>query len=238
MPRVLGLINARGGSKGVPGKNIRLLHGKPLIAYSIEIAKRSRLIDRVVVSTDSPEIAIIARNYGAETPFIRPKELASDNSLQIDSIIHAVDFIEQEENQSYDYICLLQPTSPIRLINDVDDVIEKLISYGADSMITVTQVKGFHPFTYYKMTNDERLEPFMQTPTAGVIRQDFPEIFWRTGSVYALKRDNLKFRSLYGNDIRGHIIPAERCANIDDPLDWEITELLLKIHLNKSGVGS
>lgn len=236
MSRILGLINARGGSKGVPGKNIRLMLGKPLIAYSIEIAKLSTLINRVVVSTDSPEIAMIARDYGAETPFLRPAELASDSSLQIDSIIHAVDYLESEEEQKYDYVCLLQPTSPVRLINDLDGAINELITSGADSVITVTPVKGFHPSTYYNMGDDGRLKPFVQTSSVGVIRQEFPEIFWRTGSVYAMKRDNLALRTLYGSDIRGYVIPAERCANIDEPLDWEIAELLMKKHIDKYGV--
>jgi CMP-N,N'-diacetyllegionaminic acid synthase len=233
MSHILGLINARAGSKAVPGKNIRPLLGKPLIAYSIEVAKLSLLINRIVVSTDSPEIAKISRDYGAETPFLRPGGLATDNSLQIDSIIHAVDFLENEEGRSYDYVCLLQPTSPVRLSDDIDGVLNQLIASGADSVITVSPVNGFHPLTYYNMNDDGRLEPFMKTSSAGVIRQDFPDIFWRTGSVYAMRRKNLLSRTLYGTDIRGYVVPSERCANIDEPLDWEIAELLMKKHLGK-----
>lgn len=215
----------------MPGKNIRLMLGKPLIAYSIEIAKQSALINRVVVSTDSPEIASIARKYGAETPFLRPSELARDNSLQIDSIIHAVEYLENEEKLKYDYVCLLQPTSPVRSIIDVDGVIKQLIETGADSVITVASVKGFHPSTYYHLSDNLELDPLIQTYTEGVIRQEFSDIYWRTGSVYAMRRDNLVKRNLYGKDIRGYVVPHERSANIDDPLDWEIAELLMKKHL-------
>lgn len=233
MARILGLINARGGSKGIPGKNTKLLLGKPLIAWSVETAKACPSISRVIVSTEDKAIANIAREYGAETPFIRPKELATDECLQIDVIIHAVEWLEKTEGRKYDYICLLQPTCPVRLVDDVEGALNLLIESKADSVITVAPVKGHHPLTYYSMKGGKKLLPFLESSKAGVVRQSFPDLYWRTGSVYAMKRENLNTRSLYGEDTRGYEVPQERCANIDEPLDWDIAELLMKKHLEK-----
>ncbi len=229
MPRILGLINARGGSKGIPGKNIKDLCGKPLIAWSVETAKKCRSINRVIVSTDDENIAKAARTAGAETPFMRPAELATDTCLQIDVIIHAIEFLEKQ-GDVYDYICLLQPTCPVRDVQDVEGALKLLVSSGADSVITITPTPH-HPMTLYSKSEGEKLAQFVETSKAGVTRQSFPDIFWRTGSVYAFRRENLRQRSMYGNDLRGYEVPMERCANIDDPLDWDIAELLMKKHL-------
>ena len=148
MARILGLINARGGSKGIPGKNTKPLLGKPLIAWSVETAKACPSINRVIVSTEDKTIANIAREYGAETPFMRPKELATDECLQIDVIIHAVEWLEKTEGSKYDYICLLQPTCPVRLVDDVEGALKLLIESKADSVITVAPVRGHHQLTY------------------------------------------------------------------------------------------
>jgi CMP-N,N'-diacetyllegionaminic acid synthase len=229
MPKILGLINARGGSKGVPGKNTKLLLGRPLIAWSVETANNCPSIDRVVVSTEDEKIANAARDAGADVPFMRPSALAGDDVLQIDVIIHAVEFLEKQ-GESYDYICLLQPTCPVRAVEDVEGALKLLVSSGADSVITVTPTPH-HPMTLYSKGEGQKLTQFIETSKAGVTRQQFPEMFWRTGSVYAFRRENLKARSMYGSDLRGYEVPASRCTNIDDPLDWDIAELLLKKHL-------
>ncbi len=229
MPKILGLINARGGSKGVPGKNIKPLCGRPLIAWSIETANKCASINRVVVSTDDEKIANTARDAGADVPFMRPAELAGDDVLQIDVIIHAVEFLEKQ-GDVYDYVCLLQPTCPVRAVEDVEGALKLLIESKADSVITITPTPH-HPMTLYSKGEGQRLTQFVETSKAGVTRQQFPELFWRTGSVYAFRRENLKQRSMYGNDVRGYEVPPERCANIDDPLDWDIAELLMKKYL-------
>lgn len=222
--KILCLINARGGSKGVPGKNIKPLNGKPLIAYSIETAKKSRLIIRTLVSTDSQDIADVAKRAGADVPFLRPPELATDSAKQIDAMIHAVGTLEQG-GERYDHICVLQPTCPLRNVDDVDGALGLLIQSGADSVITITDVGGRHPRTLYTRGEDSRISPYLESDKAGVLRQNFEDLFWRTGAVYAMKRDVLmEQRSLYGRDIRGYFMPEERCFNIDSPFDWALTE--------------
>lgn len=222
--KTLCLINARSGSKGVPGKNIRPLNGKPLIAYSIETALKSRLIERVIVSTDAQNIADIAKAYGAEVPFLRPPELATDTAKQIDVMIHAVTMLEQVGSR-YDYICILQPTCPLRDPQDVDGALDLLVSSNADSVITITEVGGRHPRTLYTKDLDYKIKPYLESDSAGVRRQDFEDLFWRTGAVYAMKRNVLlEQRSLYGQDIRGYTVPETRSFNIDTPFDWDLTE--------------
>lgn len=220
--KILGLVNARGGSKGVPGKNIKLLGGRPLIAWSIAAGLGSRHLSKVVVSTDSEAIAEAARAAGAEVPFMRPAELATDTARQIDAIIHAVGFVEARDGR-YDYVCLLQPTCPLRSSADVDGALDLLLSTGADSVVTVTDVGGRHPMTLYRKGKDGVLSPYLASDGAGVLRQDFEELYWRTGGVYAMKRDVvMERRSLYGQDIRGYAVPEERCFNIDSPFDWAL----------------
>lgn len=222
--KILCLINARGGSKGVPGKNIRPMRGKPLIGYSIECAKKSGMIDHIIVSTDDRAIADVATSFGADVPFLRPAELATDKAKQIDAMIHAVGFLEGQGDR-FDYICILQPTCPLRAVDDVDGALELLISSSADSVITVTDVGGRHPRTLYTKDSGQRLAPYLQSDAAGVLRQDFEDLYWRTGAVYAMKRDVLmNQRSLYGTDIRGYVMPEERCFNIDSPFDWDLCE--------------
>ena len=225
---ILCLINARGGSKGVPGKNIKLLNGKPLIGWSVDVARQSRLIKKIVVSTDSEEIARVATQYGAVAPFIRPAELATDAAKQIDVVTHALKFLESM-GERYDYVCVLQPTCPLRSVGDVDGALELLISSGADSVITVTDVGGLHPRTLYKLhEGDNKLAPYVESSKRGVVRQDFETLYWRTGSVYAMKRDVVIKGSLYGEDTRGYKVPEERAFNIDTPFDFELTEAWLK----------
>lgn len=225
---ILCLINARGGSKGVPGKNIKPLNGKPLIGWSVDVARQSRLIKKVVVSTDSEEIARVATKHGASVPFIRPSELATDTAKQIDVVNHALKFLESM-GERYDYVCILQPTCPLRSVEDVDGTLDLLISSGADSAITVTEVGGRHPRTLYKMhEGDQKVTPYVEKNTSGVMRQNFEALYWRTGAVYALRTSVVKAGSLYGNDARGYKVPEERAFNIDTPFDFELTEAWLK----------
>ncbi len=229
---ILCLINARGGSKGVPGKNIKLLHGKPLIGWSVDVARQSKLIKKVVVSTDSEEIARVATQHGASVPFIRPSELATDTAKQIDVVNHALKFLESM-GERYDYVCILQPTCPLRSVEDVDGTLDLLISSGADSAITVTEVGGRHPRTLYKMhEGDQKITPYVEKNTSGVMRQNFEPLYWRTGAVYALRTSVVKAGSLYGNDARGYKVPEERAFNIDTPFDFELTEAWLKYKIS------
>lgn len=232
MSRVLGLINARGGSKGIPRKNVRSLNGKPLIAYAIESGLGARLIDRVVVSTDDQEIAEVAMSFGADIPFMRPPELASDKALQIDAVRHAVEQLARA-GDIYDVVVILQPTCPLRSAVDVDGAISMMAESGADTVISVMEVTGQHPLTMYTREPDGRLFPLLESNRAGVLRQEFRPIWWRNGAIYAIRTPVVMMdRSLYGRRVVGYPMPAERSVNIDEPLDWIIAEAMLK-HLSK-----
>ena len=145
MTQIVGIIPARGGSKGVPKKNIRPIMGKPLIAYTIEVALESQLLGKVIVSSDDEEIMVVSRQYGAEVPFTRPAELALDTTPMVPVLQHAVRFLEDRDNIRFDYILLLQPTNPVRQVEDINSALGKLVETGADSVISVCQVDNYHP---------------------------------------------------------------------------------------------
>jgi len=233
---ILGLICARGGSKGVPGKNKKPLMGKPLIAYSIEAALGCSMLERVLVSTDDPEIRDIALEYGADAPFLRPDELASDTAKQIDAIIHATRFAEDEKGAPYDMICLLQPTCPLRRGEDIAGTLSLMLETGSDSAITVTDVGGRHPMTLYTRQESGLLSPYLSTAdSAGTQRQDFQDLYWRTGAVYAMKRDIVvEQRALYGASTSGYMVPEESAFNIDCPFDWDLCEAYMMYKQNKA----
>jgi CMP-N,N'-diacetyllegionaminic acid synthase len=140
---VLGLILARGGSKGLPGKNLRPLRGKPLIGWTIEAAKQSRVLDALVLSTDAADIGAAGRSLGAEVPFMRPPELASDTATSIDAIVHALNWLA-ERGRSFEYLVLLEPTSPLREAADIDAAIAKLESTGAEAVVSVARAESVH----------------------------------------------------------------------------------------------
>ncbi|NBK99872.1 MAG: acylneuraminate cytidylyltransferase family protein, partial [Erysipelotrichia bacterium] len=175
--KILALITARGGSKGIPNKNIKLLGGKPLIAWTIDEAKKSAYIDHLILSSDSEEIIRVARSYGCDVPFVRPSELASDTSSSIDAILHALSVIDED----FDYLMLLQPTSPFRKVDDIDKVIEQTINRNLDLMISVARYKK-HPSYLYKIEND-KLIPYIET-NKQLRRQDMPETYEHNGAIY------------------------------------------------------
>jgi CMP-N-acetylneuraminic acid synthetase len=223
--RVLGLIPARGGSKGVARKNARSLAGKPLLQYTAEAALAARRLDRVLLSTDDDEIAEIGRKCGIEVPFLRPAELARDDTPMLPVVQHALR--EREEHgERYDAVCLLQPTSPLRRAEHVDACIELLEQSGADAVVTVLPVPAeHHPYWVFFREPDGRLRPSSsaEVPTR---RQDLPPAFHREGSVYVTRRDVvLEGGSLYGSRVLGYPVPP--MVNIDTEDDWRRAEALL-----------
>lgn len=233
--RVLGLIPARGGSKGVPGKNIKSLCGKPLLAYTAETALASKRLSRVVLSTDDPEIAEVGRSLGIDVPFMRPAELADDRAATFPAVLHAIETLE-EQGEFYDAVCLLQPTNPLRQTEDIDSCIELLESTGSDSVISVLPVpEKYNPNWVYLRNEDDRL--VLSTGDAEPIkrRQDLPPAFHREGSVYVTRRQVLASHgNLYGSTIVGYEIDAERVVNIDTIEDWELAESIIESHLSLS----
>ncbi|MFC2001661.1 cytidylyltransferase domain-containing protein [Chloroflexota bacterium] len=228
MKQILGLIPARGGSKTVPQKNIRQLLGKPLIAYTIIEALKSKLLNKVMVSSDDAEIIEISRKYGAEVPFVRPAELATDESLAIYTVKHAVEFMEQKDSVKYDYVALLQPTAPMRKAKDIDRAINKMLELKADSIASVVDVGAYHPARMKKIV-DERLVNILDESLTYVRKQDLPKVYIFNGAIYVARRDIIFERdSFQGDRYVAYIMPAERSANIDTELDFIMAEILMQ----------
>lgn len=226
--KTLGLIPARGGSKGVPGKNIKLLCGKPLLQYTAESALASRRLSRVILSTDDETIAKAGLQCGLDVPFLRPPELARDDTAMIDVVVHALRWIE-EAGGAFDAVCLLQPTNPFRRATDIDACIDLLEATGADAVTTVLRVpEQYNPHWVY-VPNPENwliLSTGEESPISR--RQDLPPAFHREGSVYVTRWDVVKCeRSLYGRRLMGYLLDAENRININTPDEWKKAEEIL-----------
>lgn len=225
--RVLGIVTARGGSKGVPRKNVRPIAGKPLIAWTAAAAAASTRLARTVVSTDDDEIARIARESGLEVPFMRPAELAKDDTPTLPVLQHVVRMLEAAGDR-YDAVCLLQPTNPCRTGSMIDDCIALLESSQADSVISVLPIPAeHHPCWAFFGNADGDLRLAMGGTVPIPRRQDLPPAFHRDGSIYVTRRDVLLGGSLYGTRVVGHAVEASRSVNIDSFDDWARAEALL-----------
>lgn len=226
---MLGVIPARGGSKGVVRKNIRPLAGKPLIAWTIESALAAgALLDRCVVSTDDGEIAELAREHGADVPFLRPAEIAGDKVPMCPVLQHATRFVEEQEGRRYGWVMLLQPTDPFRSVEDIAAVLELGRAGGCDSVISVVRVFAHHPILMKRIV-DNRLEPFSIAEPEGTRRQDYePPAYMRNGAIYLMKRDVLIDQSsLWGDVIRPYEMPEARSVSIDNEHDFKLAELVM-----------
>ena len=227
--RILGLIPARGGSKGVPKKNIKLLGKKPLIEYTINDAKNSKLITEIVVSTDNQEIAIEAEIAGCKPPFIRPAEFAQDTSTSLEVVQHAIDFFESQ-NVFFDAVCLLQPTNPFREQGFIDKAIEKFIASKSDSLVSVLPLPHeFNPHWAFEENENGLLK--IATGEKNIItrRQELPRAFYRDGAIYITKTEVIKNGSLYGESIAYIENNPQFYVNIDTTEDWEKAEKLLTL---------
>lgn len=222
-PKILGIIPARSGSKGIPGKNIRLLDGKPLIYYAAEAAHKSGLVDHLILTTDSEEIAEAGRNLGIEVPFLRPKELAQDETPMIPVLEHAVGFIEAQGWQP-DIILLLQPTAPLRQADHIQKAVRLLVDTKCDSVVSVVEVPRHYVPDFVLKIEDGKLRPFLDAPLV-TRRQDARPAYSRDGTIYAFWRD-LFFakQSIYGDDCRPLIIPDTQSCNLDTMEDWHMAE--------------
>ena len=218
--RIVGLIPARGGSKGIPRKNLEPLGGRPLIAWTIEAARASSRVTRTVVSTDSPEIAQVAREHGAETPFVRPPELAGDDTPMRDVVLHALD-----ELGGCDVLVLLQPTSPLRRARHVDEAVEALVASGADCVVSVVEVPHrYRPDSLMALV-DGRLVALGPAPAT---RQEKTVVYARNGpAVLALRAEGLESRAgLYDGDCRPYVMAPRDSVDVDDAFDLELAEFL------------
>ena len=218
---VLGLIPARAGSKSIPKKNLVDLGGRPLIAWTIESAVNSSL-SKVIVSTDSIEIAAACKSLGAEVPFMRPEKISKDDSLSIDVVIHALDTLEED----FDSVMLLQPTSPFRSVSDINNAIQLLAE--ADSVISVEAVEGMHPARMKFVNTDGYLvDPLFAEEVENMPRQQLSPLYIRNGAIYLTKIDSTRQRTFKGAKSRALIMPSSRSINIDSEFDLQIARALL-----------
>lgn len=225
---ILGVIPARGGSKAIPRKNLAVVSGKPLIAYTAEAARASRRLTRLVASTDDQEIAAVARGLGVDVPFLRPLHLAADDTPMIDVLVDLLTTLEQRERYRPEIVVLLQPTSPLRRAEHIDGAIDLLTESGADSVVTVVQVPhNFTPSSLMQL-EDDRVTPW-QNGNVPLRRQDKPRVFARNGPavVATWARVITEGRTLYGADTRGFVMTREDSLDIDDRFDLEVAELLI-----------
>ena len=226
--RVLGIITARGGSKGIPHKNITPLLGKPLLSWTVEAARASQRLSRVVLSTEDEAIASVGRACGVEVPFLRPPELARDDTPTIPVLQHVVRTLA-EAGDEYDAIFTLQPTHPLRLSSDIDGAITLLEQTGADSVISFTPVGDAHPARMKWLDEEGRVrDPAFGEAFEGQRRQDLPPLLLREGSVYVTRTHVLMEQgSLKGGDCRAWTVPRDRACNIDEPFDLWLAERML-----------
>jgi CMP-N-acetylneuraminic acid synthetase len=227
--RVLGIVPARGGSKGIPHKNIVPLLGKPLLAYTAETALASKRLTRIVLSTEDKDIARVGHQCGLEVPFLRPPELARDETPTLPVLQDVVRKLEVT-GESYDAVFILQPTNPLRRTEDIDGAIELLERTDADSVISFVDVGEKHPARMKILTSEGRvIDPPYAEQYEGQRRQELPRLYLREGSVYLTRRAVLmKQNSVKGNDCRAWIIPPERACNIDTAFDLFLAEQLLR----------
>ncbi len=219
---ILAVVPARGGSKGLPGKNIRLFHDKPLISWTVDMAKQSIYIDRVVVSSDDRDILMIAKQHGSEVPLKRPEVLAKDETPGVDAVIHAI-----ESLPGYDYVVLLQPTSPLRKIEDIDNTIAMCYEKQAPACVSVTPANE-SPYWMYTMGDDQQLTSLVSEKSY-TRRQDLPPVFRLNGAIYVADSMRLQNRrSFLMPDTIAYAMPAERSIDIDDAEDFRQAEALFQ----------
>ncbi len=225
---ILGIIPARGGSKSIPLKNIVPIAGKPLIAYTIESATFADSIDRLIVSTDSDEIANIARINGAEVPFIRPSELAQDDTPGIDPILHALKWLDQHEAYHPDYVLVLQPTSPLRTTQDIEGIVQLALEQQAEAAVSVCPVHH-HPLWTKKIDAEGKLMNLLTPDKKYTRRQDLPSAYALNGALYLSRRDVLiEKQTFYTEKTYAYVMSNERSIDIDTPWDLHLAELIIK----------
>ena len=225
--RILAIIPARGGSKGLPGKNIKELCGKPLIVWTIEQAKSCSYIDRTVVSTDNDNIAEVAKKYGAEVPFMRPPELASDTALTIDVIFHAINWLKKHEDFRSEYIMLLQPTSPLRAVVDIEGAIQ-ILKENARAVVSVCET-SHHPWWSNILPEDGNMKDFLRPQIINKRRQDLPVFYQLNGAIYLADTAYLrKHNGFLGPNTFAYKMPKNRSVDIDSELNLKLAQVLLE----------
>ena len=228
--KVLGVILARGGSKGIPKKNIKAIAGKPLIAWTIEAALESGVFDNVVVSTDCPEIAAVAKSHGASVPFARPEELALDHVWSRDALQHAVLASEKHYDVRYDYVIEMPCVAPLRSANYIVEALDLMVVSGSQSVTSVTQMQDKHPVRMKRIVDGLLKDFTTEFPEGeGSRRQDLEPCYIRNGAIYAMTRNCIVDDfSRHGKTCMAYVMPEQDSVNIDTMLDFKLAEILLE----------
>ena len=225
---ILGLILARSGSKGIKQKNISKLCGKPLIAWTINSALKSKRLTDVILSTDSTTIAKIGKKFGADVPFIRPLKFSKDKSPSIDAIEHAIKWL-RKKGKNYEFVILLEPTSPLRDHNDIDLAINKVIKLKAQSLVSVSKAVALHPAYLYKKTKTEKIKPFKTYKKKYIRRQDIEPVYFMEGTIYISKVSTLlKKKTFCHKNTLMYEVPKWKSFEIDDSLDLILVRAIIQ----------
>ena len=227
---VLAVITARGGSVGIPGKNIKMLGNRPLIAWSISECAKSLYITDLIISTDSEEIAEVARTWGGIVPFMRPSALAQSTTSHVPVMQHAVTEMERIKGITYKYVVIIQPTSPFRKYGYIDELLELMLAENADSGVTVYEVDSkYHPTKMKKMLGNIVIDYCEEEAQGGVRRQDLEPVYKRSSDVYITERNCLMdYDRIYGEKVAGYVVDSQRVVDIDTLADWEQAESIAK----------
>lgn len=226
--QVLAIIPARGGSKGLPDKNLRLAGGKPLLAWTVDAAAGSKHVHRMVLSTNDARIAGVGRDLGADVPFMRPDYLAQDNTPGMDPVLYTIRRLAEEDSYHPDCVMLLQPTSPLRETADIDAAVEMLVRLKADGVVSLTRSRH-HPYWTKKLDDDGFMTDFIRQETAATCRQQLPAAYALNGAIYLARTSVLLEReSWYTSRTAGYIMPTERSVDVDTSWDLMLADLLLR----------
>jgi CMP-N-acetylneuraminic acid synthetase len=221
---ICAIVPARGGSRGIPRKNLRPFLGRPLVCHAVDAGLGATLVERVIVSTDDPEIAAVARAAGAETPFLRPAALATDETPTLPVLQHAVRWLEQH-GTAVSTVVVLQPTSPLRSAAHVDAAVRLFLDSGAESVASVCEV-DHSPYWMHRLDGD-RLVPFAPEGAAYLRRQDLPPVYRLNGAIYVTRRPVVMDQArVLGDDTRAFVMDRQRSIDIDDELDFQLAELV------------
>jgi N-acylneuraminate cytidylyltransferase/CMP-N,N'-diacetyllegionaminic acid synthase len=222
---MIAIVPARGGSKGLPGKNIKELLGKPMIAYTIEEALKSKYITEVIISTDCIEIEEVAKKYGAKSPFLRPEHLATDSAKAIDNYIYTVDRLNNEFGYNIKDFAVLQPTSPLRTVEDIDGAIELFKDRKADSVVSYTE--EHHPIEWHKyITKDGKFENIFEEKLLN--RQEIKKSYFPNGAVFVFDYEMIKQGKYYSDNSYAYIMPRSRSVDVDTIEDFKYIEFLMR----------
>ncbi len=227
MSTVFGIVPARGGSKGIPGKNLAPLGGKPLIAWTLKAAAQSHALTRLLVSTDDPQIAEAGRRWGAEVPFLRPAELATDETPTIPVLTHALEWLETQYSPA-DWVVCLQPTSPFRTSEDIAAAVDLAVAHDADAVVSVAAATP-HPVWTKRLLPDARLAPLVEEFPGATRRQDLPPAYAPNGAIYLARPAVLRqLNTWYTDRTYGYCMPQERSLDIDTPWDYYVAKLVAR----------